>query len=165
MLWNIIVLSSLSLCKHILVCLVCLVSPSQVHKVNPGRGVTIAKSETVLEHTTDLKECFDNLYKSNMKLNPEKCAFSLGADKFLGFMISNRGIEANPEQIQAIIDMKPPQTQRQIQKLAGCLAALRRFISKLTERCLPFFELLKGASNKKQITWGPECQAVFESIK
>lgn len=98
-------------------------------------------------------------------MNPEKCAFGLGAGEFLGFMINNRGIEANPEQIKAILDMKPPQTQKHIQKLTGCPAALRRFISKLAERCLPFFDLLKGASNRQQITWTPDSQITFVSIK
>ncbi|XP_074351247.1 uncharacterized protein LOC141690350 [Apium graveolens] len=61
--------------------------------------------------------------------------------------------------------MKIPQTQKDIQKLAGCLADLRRFIPKLAERCLPFFELLKGARNKKLVDWTPECHTAFEEIK
>ncbi|XP_074360464.1 uncharacterized protein LOC141700650 [Apium graveolens] len=61
--------------------------------------------------------------------------------------------------------MKPPGTLKDVQKLAGSLAALRRFISKLAERCLPFFDLLKGATNKKEVNWNPECQSAFEEIK
>ncbi|KAL8157739.1 hypothetical protein AgCh_002444 [Apium graveolens] len=80
-------------------------------------------------------------------------------------MISNRGIEANPEKIKAIQEMKAPKTQKDVQKLAGSLATLRRFVSKLAERCLPFFDLLKGASNKKEVNWSPECQKAFEKIK
>ena len=87
------------------------------------------------------------------------------AGKFLGFMINNRGIEANPEKIRAILEMKTPRTQKDTQKLVGCLAALRRFISKLAEKCLPFFDLLKGAKNKKDIDWTPECQQAFKVIK
>ncbi|XP_074351917.1 uncharacterized protein LOC141691071 [Apium graveolens] len=63
------------------------------------------------------------------------------------------------------MEMKVPQTQKDIQKLAGCLTALRRFIPKLAEKCLPFFELLKGAQNKKLIDWTPDCQTAFEEVK
>ena len=66
----------------------------------------ISKSQKVEDHVKDLKECFDNLRKHQMKLNLEKCAFGLEAGKFLGFMVSQRGIEANPEKIKAIKEMK-----------------------------------------------------------
>ncbi|XP_074377335.1 uncharacterized protein LOC141718858 [Apium graveolens] len=125
----------------------------------------ISKSVTIPEHIQYLRECFDNLRKYNMKLNPEKCAFGVPSGKFLGFLVSERGIEANPEKIKAIMEMTVPQTQKDIQKLAGCLAALRRFIPKLAEKCLPFFELLKGAQNKKLIDWTPDCQTMFEEVK
>ncbi|XP_074336017.1 uncharacterized protein LOC141673183 [Apium graveolens] len=125
----------------------------------------ISKSLTTPDHIKDLKECFDNLWKYNIKLNPKKCAFGVPSGKFLGFLVSERGIEANTEKITAIMEMKIPQTQRDIQKLAGCLAALRRFIPKLAERCLPFFELLRGARNKKLVDWTPECHTAFEEIK
>ncbi|XP_074342244.1 uncharacterized protein LOC141679723 [Apium graveolens] len=84
----------------------------------------ISKSATIPDHIKDLRECFDNLRKYNMKLNPEKCAFVVPPGKFLGFLVSKRGIEANPEKIKAIMEMKVPQTQKDIQKLAGCLAVL-----------------------------------------
>ncbi|XP_074374533.1 uncharacterized protein LOC141714939 [Apium graveolens] len=125
----------------------------------------ISKSLTIPDHIKDLKEYFDNLRRYNMKLNPEKCAFGVPSGKFLGFPVSERGIEANPEKIIAIIEMKIPHTQKDIRKLAGCLAALRRFISKLAERCLPFFELLKGARNRKLVDWTPECHTAFNEIK
>ena len=125
----------------------------------------ISKSTTIPGHVEDLKECFENLRKNQLKLNPEKCTFGVGAGKFLGFMISNRGIEANPEKIKAIQEMRAPRTQKDVQKLAGSLAALRRFVSRLAERCLPFFDLLKGATNKKEVNWSPECQKAFEEIK
>ena len=99
----------------------------------------------------DLKECFKNLRKNNMKLNPEKCAFGVEARKFLGFMVNNWGIEANPEKIKSVLEKKTPRTQKDIQNLAGFLASLRRFITKLAEKCLSFFDLLKGFKNKKDI--------------
>ena len=85
----------------------------------------ISKLTTVPDHIKDLKECFENLRKNNMKLNPEKCAFRVDAGKFMGFMISHRGIEANPEKIKSILEMKTPRTQKDIQNMAGCLVALR----------------------------------------
>ncbi|XP_074374662.1 uncharacterized protein LOC141715076 [Apium graveolens] len=100
-----------------------------------------------------------------MKLNPEKCAFRVPYGKFLGFLVSERGIEANPEKIKVILEMTVPHTQKDIQKLAGCLAALCRFIPKLEEKCMPFFELLKGAQNKKLVDWTPECNIAFEEVK
>ncbi|XP_074350084.1 uncharacterized protein LOC141689632 [Apium graveolens] len=119
----------------------------------------ISKSVTISHHIKDLKEYFDNLRKYNMKLNTEKCAFGVPSGKFLGFLVSERGIEANPEKIKAIMEMAVARTQKDIQKLAGCLASLRRFIPKLAERCLPFFEMLKGARNKKLVDWTPNSGA------
>ncbi|CAL2237951.1 unnamed protein product [Prunus armeniaca] len=67
--------------------------------------------------------------------------------KFLGFMISQRGIEANPEKIKAIIDMEKPKTQKDIQSLTGRIATLTHFISKATDKCVPFFGALKGGNS------------------
>ncbi|CAL9017932.1 unnamed protein product, partial [Prunus brigantina] len=98
-----------------------------------------------------------------MRLNPTKCAFGVSSGKFLGFMISQRVIEANPEKIKAIIDMETPKTQKDIQSLTGRVAALTRFISKATDKCVPFFKALKGG--KHQITWTPECDQAFQNLK
>lgn len=100
-----------------------------------------------------------------MKLNPNKCTFALGAGKFLGYLISERGIQANPEKIQAIMDMQPPRTTKDIQRLTGCLAALRRFIPRLADRCLPFFATLKGAATTKKLEWTADCQQAFQDLK
>ncbi|CAL9016410.1 unnamed protein product [Prunus brigantina] len=78
-------------------------------------------------------------------------------------MISQRGIEANPEKIKAIIDMETPKTQKDIQSLTGRVAALTRFISKATDKCVPFFKALKGG--KHQIVWTPECDQAFQNLK
>ncbi|CAL9031802.1 unnamed protein product, partial [Prunus brigantina] len=98
-----------------------------------------------------------------MRLNPTKCAFGVASGKFLGFMISQRGIEANPEKIQAILDMAIPKTVKDIQSLTGRVAALTRFISKATDRCAPFFKALKGS--KRSITWTAECDKAFNELK
>lgn len=75
----------------------------------------IFKSKLAHAHLKDLEECLKTLRQHNMKLNPEKCTFALGAGKFLGFLVSQKGIEANLEKIQAILDMQPPRTVREVQ--------------------------------------------------
>ncbi|KAI5324809.1 hypothetical protein L3X38_033882 [Prunus dulcis] len=102
-----------------------------------------------------------NQYK--MRINPTKCAFGVASSEFLGFMISQRGIEANPKKIQAILDMTLPKTVKDIQSLTGLVAALTRFISKATDRWAPFFKALKGS--KRSITWTAECDKVFSELK
>lgn len=87
----------------------------------------------------DLQETFANLRTKGIKLNLEKCAFGIKAGKLLGFVVSERGIEANPKKIR-----EPPHSAREVQKLTGCLAALSRFLSCSTERALPFFKTLRG---------------------
>ena len=87
-----------------------------------------------------------------MKLNPSKCAFGVSSGKFLGFMVSHRGIEANPNKIQAILDMEPPRNIKEIQSLTGQVTALNKFVSKATDKCLPFFKALK-----KAFEWTDEC--------
>jgi hypothetical protein len=77
------------------------------------------------------------------KLNPDKCVFGVSAGKLLGFLVSHRGIEVNPEKIRAIEAMRPPIRIKNVQKLTGSLAVLSRFISRLAERALPFFKLLQ----------------------
>ena len=95
-----------------------------------------------------------------MKLNPSKCAFGVSLGKFLGFMVSQRGIEANPDKIQAILKMEPPKNIREVQSLIGRVAALNRFVSKATDKCLPFFKVLR-----KAFKWTDECQKAFQDLK
>ena len=78
-------------------------------------------------------------------LNPSKCTFAVRAGKFLGFIVSQRGIEANPKKIQAILDMGSPRRGKEVEKLTGCIAALNRFVSRSTDKCLPFFNILRGS--------------------
>ncbi|XP_074373823.1 putative mitochondrial protein AtMg00860 [Apium graveolens] len=94
-------------------------------------------------------------------LNPAKCAFGVGSGNFLGHMVSKRGIEANPDKIKAILDMEPPRSIKDIQKLTGRVAALGRFISKSGNKCLPFFKTLK----KVDFEWKTESQEAFEQLK
>ncbi|KAM1626439.1 hypothetical protein ACFXTN_013441 [Malus domestica] len=123
----------------------------------------LVKRKHVDQHVTNLYETFTILKRYRMRLNPNKCAFGIGSGKFLGFMISQRGIEANLEKIKVIIDMKEPVTSKDIQSLTGKLATLTRFISKATDRCAPFFKALK--ESKKYIIWTDECAEAFKNLK
>ncbi|KAH9684964.1 Ribonuclease H [Citrus sinensis] len=93
----------------------------------------ITKSKIPKEHVEHLEETFRLLRKYKMKLNPEKCAFGVESGKFLGFMVSHRGIEVNPEKIQAIVQMRSPRNLKEMQSLLGRLATLSRFISKAAD--------------------------------
>ncbi|KAM1185956.1 hypothetical protein ACFX2G_015515 [Malus domestica] len=97
-----------------------------------------------------------------MRLNLNKCAFGVGSGKFLGFMISQRDIEVNPEKIKVILDMKELVTSKDIQSFTGKVATLIRFISKATDRCAHFFKAFKGS--KKYITWTDECAEAFKNL-
>ena len=88
----------------------------------------------------DLEETFKNLRKVNIMLNPDKCVFGVASGKLLGFLVSHRGIEANPDKIRAIEEMQPPRRLKDVQRLTGCMAALGRFISRFGDKALPFFK-------------------------
>jgi hypothetical protein len=102
--------------------------------------VKTKRGSTLVE---DLTLVFDKLRATRTKLNPDKCVFDVSAGKLLGFLVSHRDIEANPEKIKAIEAMRPSARIKDVQKLTGSLAALSRFISRLAERALPFFRLLR----------------------
>jgi hypothetical protein len=101
-------------------------------------------AEDLLE---DLRAVFDTLRRHRLKLNASKCTFGVGSGKFLGFMVTQRGIEANLDQITAILDLKPPKTVREVQRLTDMAATLNRFISRSAEKCRPFFDLIKKGKN------------------
>ena len=95
----------------------------------------VVKSKVVSEHLGDLGSTFNVLRKHKLRLNASKCSFGMGSGKFLGYMVTHRGIEVNPDQIKAINDLKPPRNSKDVQKLTGMIAALNRFISRLADRC------------------------------
>jgi hypothetical protein len=113
----------------------------------------VVKTRNSSTLNTDLDETFASLREYRWKLNPNMCVFGVPSGKLLGFIISHRGIEANPEKISAITSMKALTCIKDVQKLTGCMAALNRFISKLGERGLPFFKLLK---HQEKFVWTPE---------
>jgi len=87
----------------------------------------VVKSDSCEQHISDLKEVFQALRKYHMRLNPKMCAFGVEGGKFLGFMLTHRGIKANPE-------MRSPNGLKEIQRLIGRLTSLSRFVPKLAER-------------------------------
>jgi len=110
----------------------------------------------------DLTLIFDRLRTTRTKLNPEKCVFGILVGKLLGFLVSHQGIEANPAKVKAIEAIRPPTRIKDVQKLTGSLAALNRFISRLAERALPFFELLRRSG---PFSWTEEAEQAFQELK
>ena len=116
----------------------------------------LVKSKEELAYLDNLKETFTTLKQYQMKLNPSKCAFGVASGKFLGFMVFQKGIEANPEKVRAILEMASPKTVKEVQKLTGRIATLNKFISKVIDKCLPFFKTLKQA-----FIWTNKCEKAF----
>ena len=103
----------------------------------------LVKSLQEDDHLSDLQETFDTLRSYNMKLNPSKCTFGVTTGKFLGFVVSQRDIEVNPNKIRAIMEMTSSTSIKEVQSLNGKVAALNRFVLKATNKCLPFFRTMK----------------------
>ena len=120
----------------------------------------LVKSRQEDDHLDDFKETFDTVCSYNMKLNPSKCVFEVTVGKFLGFMVSQKGIKINPDKIQAIMEMARPGNIKEVQSLNGKVAALNRFVSRAMDKCLPLFRILK-----KFFKWMAECQQAFEDLK
>lgn len=112
--------------------------------------------------TYDLERAFAKIRENNIRLNPEKCVFRVPKGMLLGFIVSELGIEANPEKISAIEQMGPIQNIKGIQRLTGRLAALSSFISPFGERVLPLYKLLKKF---KRFEWTPEAQTALNEVK
>ena len=139
---------------------------NEMFKKQIGRNVEVyvddmlVKSRKEKDHLDDLKETFNTLRQYHMKLNPSKCAFGVSSGKFLGFIVSQRGIEANPKKVRAILEMCSPRTTKEMQSLTGRVAALNRFVSKATDKCLPFFKILK-----KAFAWTEDYETTFQELK
>jgi len=113
------------------------------------------------QHTTDLEELFATISKYRLKLNPEKCVFGVEAGKFLEFMLTDRGIEANPDKCATIIAMRSQTSVKEVQQLTGRMAALSRFVS-AGEKGHPYFQCLKRNS---RFAWTDKCEATFLKLK
>jgi hypothetical protein len=122
--------------------------------------VVKTKDKSKLVH--DLEETFANLRKINLKLNPEKFVFGVPSGKLLGYFVSHRGIEANPDKIKEIEQIQAPKTIKDVRRLTGYVATMSRFISRSAEHALPFFKILKKAGPVK---WTPEAEAALQDLK
>jgi len=113
-------------------------------------------------HQGDLEELFVTINKYRLKLNPEKCVFRVKAGKFLGFLLTERGIEANPDKCAAIINMRSPSNVKKVQRLTGRMAALSRFLAKSGDRGFPYFQCLK---KNEKFQWTDQCEEAFQKLK
>ncbi|KAF8109077.1 hypothetical protein N665_0103s0032 [Sinapis alba] len=110
----------------------------------------MVKSLRENDHLSHLYDCFKTLNEYGMKLNPAKCTFGV------------IGIEANPKQISAILDLTSLKNSKEVQRLTGRIAALNRFIFRSTDKCLPFYELLRG---NKKFMWDEKCEEALAQLK
>ena len=122
----------------------------------------VVKSKVVSKHVEDLMNIFEILRKHKLRLNASKCSFGVGLGRFLGYMVTHRGIEVNPDQIKAINDLQTPRNPKEVQKLTGMTVALNQFISRSAERCRSFFLLLH---KWKGFEWTEECAVAFRQLK
>ncbi|XP_073038076.1 uncharacterized protein [Primulina eburnea] len=122
----------------------------------------MVKSRDSTKLIPDLVETFSTLGSYGLKLNSQKCIFGLRSGTFLGYMVTERGIEANPEKVRAIQDMVSPRGPNDVQKFTRRIAALARFISRSAHRSLPFFRTLRKA---KKFEWDPDCEKAFGELK
>ncbi|KAF8109821.1 hypothetical protein N665_0090s0004 [Sinapis alba] len=118
----------------------------------------LVKSLEVQDHVNHLQECFERLNLHNMKLNPAKCKFEVASREFMEYLVTFQGIEGNPNQITALIEMAFPRTKQEVQRLMDRVATLNRFISRSTDKCLPSYDTLKG---NKKFEWTEECEKAF----
>ena len=139
---------------------------NQMFSKQIGRNVEVyvddmlVKSKEEEDHPDDLKEMFNTLRQYNIKLNPSKCVFGVSFEKFIGFMVSQRGREANLEKVRAILEMSSLKMIKEMKSLIGRVATLNRFVSKATNKCLPFFKILKQAFVSTN-----ECEVAFQKLK
>jgi hypothetical protein len=122
----------------------------------------VVKTRKAFDLLSDLEVTFRCLKAKGVKLNPEKRVFGVPRGMLLGFIVSERGIEANPEKIVAITRMGPIKDLKGVQRVTGCLAALSRFISRLGKRGLPLYRLLRKA---ECFTWTPEAEEALGNLK
>jgi hypothetical protein len=122
----------------------------------------VVKTRKVDDLVGDLRIAFGCLRANRVKMNPEKCVFGVPRGMLLGYTVSQQGIEANPEQVAALERMGPIQDLKGVQKVLGCLAALSRFISKLGEKGLPLYRLLK---KHERFSWTVEAQEALDKLK
>jgi hypothetical protein len=122
----------------------------------------VVKSRKTRDLVPNLTEVFAKLREHGVKLNPEKFIFGVPRGMLLGFVVSEHGIEANPENISVTMDMGPIKNLKDVQHVAGCLAALSRFIARLRKCSLPLYKLMKKSDH---FSWTPEAQEWLDFLK
>ena len=120
----------------------------------------LVKSVKVGLHVNHIAEAFQVLKDYKMKLKPTKCAFGVSTRKFLGFIVNSQRIEANPDKIRAVLDMRPPSNTKEVQRLTGRIGALSHFVSRSNDKCQPFFQILK-----KAFQWDAHCEEALTLLK
>src|SRR3954453_4516031 len=123
----------------------------------------VVKSSRTDDLVADLTETFANIGRYNIKLNPEKCVFGLPSGQLLGSVVSKRGIEANPVKISTIQSLGPPNDLKDTQKLAGRVAALSRFIPRLSEKAMPLYRLMRKTEGP--FKWTSEATDALATLK
>ncbi|CAL0323398.1 unnamed protein product [Lupinus luteus] len=122
----------------------------------------ICKSKTEGAHIDNLRHLFERLRKYHLKLNTTKCNFGVKSGRVLGFIVSQKGIEVDPDKVKAIVEMPAPRTEKEVRGFLGRLNYISRFISQLTSTCEPIFKLLR---KNHAVKWNEDCQSAFEKIK
>jgi hypothetical protein len=130
--------------------------PSLVRRIGPSKT---RKADDLVDN---LNVAFGCLRANGVKLNPEKCVFGMPRGMLLGYIISQRGIKANPEKVAALERMGPIRDLKGVQRVLGCLAALSRFVSRLGEKGLPLYRLLK---KHERFSWTAEAQEALDKLK
>ena len=120
----------------------------------------LVKAVKVELHIAHLSEAFQVLKHYNMKLNLVKCAFGVSTGKFLSFIVNSQGIKANSDNIKAVLDMKLPSNIKEAQRLTRRIVSLSRFMSRASDKCQPFFQVLK-----KAFRWDFRCEKAFTALK
>ena len=112
----------------------------------------VVKSKMVSEHLGDFRAIFKILRKYKLRLNASKCSFGMGSGKFLGYIVTHRGIEVNPDHIKAINNLRSPRNPKEVQKLTGMAAALNKFISRSVDRCsVVKFQCTRKCTNRTEV--------------
>jgi len=122
----------------------------------------VVTSQQKEQHIADLEELFTTIAKYRLNLNPEKCVFGVEVGKFLGFLLTERGIGANPEKCTAVIAIKSPTSIKEVQQLTERMVALSRFVSAGGDKGHPYFQCLK---RNNRFVWTRECEEAFLKLK